>query len=102
MNTLTLGGEEYILRCDLNVIEKIERNYASVDTCQKIASAGAVGSAATIKFLCAEMINEEFAATGETKRVTEDWVGQKLGGAVTPVLTALFRELTECMSSTGK
>ena len=102
MNTLTLGGEEFILRCDLNVIDKIERNFASVDACRKIAAAGAVGSAAATKFLAAEMINEAFAAAGDSRRVTEEEVGRELGGNVAPVLAVLFRELSECLKQTGK
>ena len=31
MNTITLEGREYILRCDLNVVEKIEARYGSID-----------------------------------------------------------------------
>lgn len=102
MNTLRLGDEEYILRCDLNVIDKIERRYTSVDVCRKLAAAGAVGSAAAVKFLCAEMINEHFEAAGDAKRVTEEEVGRALGGNVVPVLTVLFHELADCMATTGK
>ena len=31
MNTITLEGREYILRCDLNVVEMIEEKYGSID-----------------------------------------------------------------------
>lgn len=102
MNTLTLGGKEYILRCDLNVIDQIERRFASVDACRKIAMAGALGSAAAVKFLTAEMINEAFAAAGDSSRVTEEQVGRELGGNLAPILTVLFRELADCMKQTGK
>ena len=102
MNTLKLGGTEYALRCDLNVIDQIERRFASVDACRKIAAAGAIGSAAATKFLAAEMINEAFAAAGDTCRVTEEKVGRELGGNVAPVLAVLFRELADCMAQTGK
>ena len=102
MNTLKLGDTEYILRCDLNVIDRIEREYVSVDACQKIAAAGAVRSAAAVKFLAAAMINEHFEAAGDTRRVTEEEVGRGLGGNIAPVLTVLFRELTDCMSATSK
>lgn len=102
MNTLKIGETEYILRCDLNVIAEIEREYMSVETCQKLASAGAVRSAACVKFLAAAMINEHFAAAGDSKRVTEEEIGRALGGNIAPVLTVLFRELTDCMSTTSK
>lgn len=102
MNTLTLGGEEFILRCDLNVIDKIERSFVSVDACRKIAASGSVGSAAAVKLLAAEMINEHFAVAGEGRRVTEDWIGAQLGGNITPILTVIFRELADCMSASGK
>ena len=102
MNVLKLGESEYILRCDLNVIDRIEREYVSVDAFQKIAAAGAVRSAAAVKFLAAAMINEHFEAAGDTRRVTEEEVGRGLGGNIAPVLTVLFRELTDCMSATSK
>ena len=102
MNTLTLGGEEYVLRCDLNVIDKIERNFVSVDACRKLAAAGITGSAAAVKMLAAEMINEAFAAAGNPRRVTEEQVGRELGGNLAPVLAVLFRELADCMASPGK
>lgn len=102
MNTLKLGGVEYILRCDLNVIDQIERNFVSVDACRKIAASGSVGSAAAVKFLAAAMINEQFEAAGDTQRVTENMIGQHLGGNIAPVLTVLFAELTDCLKSSGK
>jgi hypothetical protein len=102
MHTLTLNGTEYVLRCDLNVIDKIERRFVSVDACRKIAMAGAVGSAAATKFLCAEMINEHFAAAGDPKRVTEEEIGRALGGNIAPVLAEIFGELADCLAQVGK
>jgi hypothetical protein len=67
-----------------------------------MASAGAIRSAACVKFLAAAMINEHFEAAGEKTRITEDEVGRALGGNIAPVLTILFRELTDCMSATSK
>ena len=86
MRTLVLDGEEYILRCDLNVIDEIERKYVSVDACRTIAAAGVAGSAGAVKFLAAAMINEQFAAAGDKTRVTEEFVGRHLG------------ELADCMT----
>lgn len=98
MRTLVLDGEEYILRCDLNVIDEIERKYVSVDACRTIAAAGVAGSAGAVKFLAAAMINEQFAAAGDKKRVTEEFVGRHLGGFLAPVLTPIFEELADCMT----
>ena len=98
MNTLTLGDREYILRCDLNVIDEIERKYLSVDAARSIAAAGAGGSASAVKFLAAAMINEHFAAVGDRERVTEEFVGRNLGGFLAPVLAPIFEELADCMT----
>ena len=44
MRTLVLDGEEDILRCDLNVIDEIERKFVSVEACKTIAAAGVAGA----------------------------------------------------------
>lgn len=90
MYTIILDGKEYILRCDLNVIEKIEEKYGDLNGAMEKQ-----GSISCTKFLAAEMINEHFYYTGVPDRVTEEFVGARLttadlGIVVTTVLSCLM------------
>lgn len=90
MYTIKLDGKEYILRCDLNVIEKIEEKYGNLNTMMEKQ-----GSVPCTKFLVAEMINEHFYYIGAPEQVTEDFVGARLtpaelGEVVTTVLSCLM------------
>lgn len=94
MNTITLEGREYILRCDLNVIELVEAKYGSV---------GAVyekhGEISCIKFMTAAMINEHFYAVHSPERVTENEVGAKMKASdIVSVMRVVLAALTECVT----
>lgn len=93
MHTVQLDGTEYILRCDLNVIEKIEEKYETV--AHMIDSAN---SLVATKFMIAEMINEHFYYAGTPERVTEDFVGARLTMAeMETAVTAALACLTDCV-----
>lgn len=70
MHTVTIGGKEYILRCDLNVVEQIEEKLGSIEEARRNS-----GSASVLKFLVTAMINEHFNFVGSPERVTENFVG---------------------------
>lgn len=72
MHTITLDGHEYILRCDLNVIEKIHAKYGN--SLEEFSKAGAEG----IKTTVAWMINEQNLYTGSRETVTPEWVGARI------------------------
>lgn len=94
MNTITLDGREYILRCDLNVVELIEARYGSVGVVYEKS-----GEIACIKFLAATMINEHFYAIGSPERITEGMVGAKMTAAdIVPVMREMLAALTECVT----
>ena len=94
MNTITLEGREYMLRCDLNVVEQIEAKYGTIQ-----AAYEKCGEIASIKFLTALMINEHFYATGSPERITEGAVGAKMSVAdAPPVVREVLAALTECVT----
>jgi len=76
MYTVKLDGKEYILRCDLNVIERIEEKYGNLNDALKKQ-----GTVECIKFLLAEMINEHYYYAGIPEQVTEKYVGARLTSA---------------------
>ena len=94
MNTITLDGREYILRCELNVIELIEARYGSIGAVYEKS-----GEISCIKFLAAAMINENFYAIGSPERITEGMIGAKMTAAdIVPVMREMIAALTECVS----
>lgn len=71
MHTITLDGREYILRCDLNVIEKIHEKYDEISDFEFC-------DIADMKEIAALMINEHFYYTGSAETVTPDFIGSRL------------------------
>jgi hypothetical protein len=91
MNTISLDGKEYILRCDINVLEQINTKYA---TPEKLLEKGIEG----IKDVTAWMVNEHYYYIGERERVTPEFVGSRLKYAeYSDVCKAVIAELAECM-----
>lgn len=70
MHTVTIGGKEYILRCDMNVVEQVEEKLGSIEEAKRKS-----GSANVLKFLVTAMINEHFNFVGSPERITENFVG---------------------------
>ena len=94
MNTITLEGKEYILRCDLNVVEMIENRYGSIE-----AVYGRTGEIACVKFLVAAMVNEHFYAVKSPERITETGIGALMtSGDMLPVMRAVLAEISDCVT----
>lgn len=72
MHTITLDGKEYIIRCDLNVIEKIYGKYNN--SLETFLESGIEG----IKAAVAWMINEHNIYIGNHENVTPEWVGARI------------------------
>ena len=49
MHTVTIGGKEYILRCDMNVVEQVEEKLGSIEEAKRKS-----GSANVLKFCRSE------------------------------------------------
>lgn len=71
MHTIMLDGREYILRCDLNVIEKMNEKYGDISEFK-------ADDIAEVKEAAAMMINEHFYYTGSAETVTPDFIGSRL------------------------
>lgn len=69
---IVIGGEEYGIRCDMNVIEAIENHFGGIEGVTKERSIAAA------KFLAAEMINEHNYVVHSPERVTPQEVGAKM------------------------
>lgn len=94
MHTITLEGVEYILRCDLNVVEMIEARYGSIEAVYE-----KVGEIACVKFLVSAMINEHFYAAKSPERLSEGMVGAKMSaGDVIPVMREVLAALNDCVT----
>ena len=90
-NVIKLDGEEYTLRCDINVLEKIADKYGEVN---KLIDSGISG----VKDAAAWMINEHWYYIGEHKSITPDYIGAQLDMAgYTDVCKAVIAELGDCM-----
>ena len=94
MNTITLEGREYILRCDLNVVEKIETRYGSID-----AMYAETGKIPCVRFLVAEMVNEHFYFVKSPERITETMAGALMtSGDMVAVMRAVLAEISDCVT----
>lgn len=94
MNTITLEGREYILRCDLNVVELIEEKYGSIDAVYE-----KTGEIPCVRFLVAAMVNEHFYFTRSPERITETMAGALMtSGDLMPVMRAVLSELRDCVT----
>ena len=89
MITIKMDGEEFGLRCDLNVIEEIEDKYGSIGALYR-----SIAKPEVIKWLVSAMINEERASRSVPERMTPEEVGRRMLStdvveAMTPVIEAL-------------
>lgn len=91
MNIIKLDNKEYILRCDINVLEKISAKYGTPD---KLIDSDISG----MKEVAAWMINEHFYYTGKPDTVTPDFIGARLGLAgYKEACGAVIAELANCL-----
>lgn len=98
MITVTLSGQEYELRCDLNVVEKIEERFGTIGALYR-----EITKAKVVKWLLCEMINEARAANGASERITEDEAGRLCEShEIIPALVPVIGALNECVTSTSK
>ncbi len=94
MNTITLEGREYMLRCDLNVVELIEERYGSIDAVYE-----KTGEISCVRFLVAAMVNENFYFTRSPERLTETMAGALMrSGDMMPVMRSVLAELRDCVT----
>lgn len=94
MNTIILEGREYILRCDLNVVEKIEGRYGSIDAMYE-----ETGKIPCVRFLVAEMVNEHFYFVKSPERITETMAGALMtSGDMVAVMRAVLAEISDCVT----
>jgi cell division protein ZapA (FtsZ GTPase activity inhibitor) len=77
MNTVTLDGKEYRIRCDVNAYEEILEKYGSLSEALK-QSENEKENLERLKFVLAVMINEQLYCDGAQERVTEKEVGSKI------------------------
>ena len=93
MNVIKLEGVEYALRCDINVIEKIEGKYGSPE---KLFESGIAG----VKDVAAWMINEHRYYVGERDTITPDYIGARLTyPEYTAMCDTIVAELADCMKA---
>jgi len=74
MITVKIEEIEYILRCDLNVIEYLYEKYGDTE---KFFEAGI----SAVKDIAAQMINEHFLYIGSEDRVTPEFISMRINGA---------------------
>ena len=92
MHTITLEGQEYVIRCDINVLEKINAKYGDID---KMIDCGFEG----LKDAAAWMINEHKYYAGENGvTVTPNWIGARLDCAgYTDVCHSVISAIADCL-----
>ncbi len=92
MNTVKLDGQEYILRCDLNVLEKIHKKHGNVENID-------LRDIGVMLEIAAWMVNEHFYYAGEGKSVTPDFIGAHgRGGDFAAIVEAVTKEIIDCMT----
>jgi len=77
MYTVTIGGCEIGLRCDLNAYEEIVEKYGSIEEAVKI-SEDTKDNIKRLKFLTAIFANEHNAFIGDSRRFTETEIGRMM------------------------
>lgn len=93
MHTIKLDDREYILRCDLNVIEKMNDKYGTISDFVADDIAG-------VKEVAALMINEHFYYIGSEETVTPNYVGSRVrGSGYKELCEAVFGELNDSITS---
>jgi len=71
IRTVTIGGKETPLRCDLNVLAELEHRYGKLENV-----VDAIQTLAEIREIAAIMINEAAYADGRRERVTAMAIGR--------------------------
>ena len=98
MQTVEIGGNEYILRCDLNAYEEILGRYGDLPAATSMGE-DERENMAKIKFLAATFINAHNAFCRKPERVTEKGVGALiLPGERTKVFLALIETINEAFA----
>lgn len=98
MQTIEIGGAEYILRCDLNAYEEIIGRYGDLHAAAAMGE-DEIENMAKLKFLTATLINAHNAFCGKQERVTEKSVGRMiLPGERTKVFNALIETINEAFA----
>ena len=93
MHTITLDGREYVLRCDLNVVEKMNEKYGDISEFKAC-------DIADVKEAAALMINEHFYYTGSAETVTPNYIGARINaGDYRKLCEAVFGALNEGMTA---
>lgn len=95
MNTITLEGKEYILRCDLNAYEEIAAKYGDIDTAANLKD----DTTGKMKALLTILINEHYYYVGAAERITEKQIGAMLTpGDTARVYKALMETINEAFA----
>ncbi len=98
MQTVEIGGTEYILRCDLNAYEEIIEKYGDLPTATAIGE-NELENMEKLKFLTATFINEHYAFCRKQERVTEAEVGRMiLPGERAKVFRKLIETINEAFA----
>lgn len=91
MSSVKIGGEEYILRCDLNSIAELQEHCGSMS-----GLFDRLESVKTLLFSLETLINEQFYYVGSERRVTAKEIGAAVSIDSLPVLrTAVLTVLSE-------
>ena len=91
MLTIALDGLEYILRCDLNVIEELTARFGDISEID-------AGDIAKIKEAAAIMMNEHYYYIGSDETVTPRFVGSRLQvNEYRMICEAVFGEINDCI-----
>ena len=77
MQTVEIGGQEYVLRCDLNAYEEIIERYGDLAMATAMTD-DERENMGKLKFLVATFINEHYAFCRKSERVTEAEVGRMM------------------------
>lgn len=75
MKSITIDGQEYILRCDLNAYEEIVSKYGDLKTATSVSEEDAKEK---VVYLLTTLINEHYLYVGEKNFLTEKRVSMML------------------------
>ncbi len=75
MKSITIDGQEYILRCDLNAYEEIVAKYGDLKTATSVTEEDVKEK---VVYLLTTLINEHYLYVGEKNFLTEKRVSMML------------------------
>lgn len=75
MKSITIDGQEYILRCDLNAYEEIVAKYGDLKAATSVTEEDV---AEKVVYLLTTLINEHYLYVGEKNLLTEKKVSMML------------------------